>query len=119
MTTSSDELTVENYTSIQDWVEVCIKAFKDGYGVYLFTEYKKHKIVEKQGMSMFLAAAIGFGTKQDDTLEDNYSKELYNYILRFTHNGKHLLTTIDEKTLTCKGFNELMLCMLFKFKSTL
>ena len=119
---STDELTMKEYEPSQIWVGDVTNSFLNGYGDFLFKEFKKHKLLDKKGMSMFLTAAASCANLNDIdevTPETDFSHQFFNFILTYERGGHRFLTNINERLLTKKEFTKIILMLLYQFNLTL
>jgi hypothetical protein len=103
---------VNLFLSKLQWLNEAKQSLLFGFSDYTFKDFKKKKMIGKEGVSVFLMMAILLGNEENS----EYQSELYDFILHYESDGHNMLQVIDESNLTSKSFKEMMMIFLLAYE---
>ena len=106
---------MEKLVSKLQWLNNSKQAIVFGFCDYTFKDFKKNKVLDNDGISMFLLMAVLLGDEENES----FQSELYDFIVNYESDGYNMLEKINEHKLTAKSFKEMMLIFLLKYEQEL
>ena len=103
---------VNLFLSKLQWLNEAKQSLLFGFSDYTFKDFKRKKMIGKEGVSVFLMMAILLGSEENS----EYQSELYDFILHYESNGYNMLQVIDENQLTKSSFKEMMMIFLLAYE---
>ena len=84
---------MEKLVSKLQWLNNSKQAIVFGFCDYTFKDFKKNKVLDNDGISMFLLMAVLLGDEENES----FQSELYDFIVNYESDGYNMLEKITQE----------------------